>query len=108
MNYLKRKIDSFLLEWKARNHLPLLVKGARQVGKTESIIHFGKANYSSLVYVNFVEKPKFKTIVSGGYDAESIVREMTNLDASFKIVPNDTLIVFDEIQEFPDIANDKA
>ena len=104
MDYLRRKIDSFLLEWKARNHLPLLVKGARQVGKTESIIHFGKGNYSSLVYVNFVEKPKFKAIVSGGYDAESIVREMTNLDASFRFVPNDTLIVFDEIQEFPDIA----
>ncbi len=104
MDYLKRKIDSFLLDWKARIHLPLLVKGARQVGKTESIIHFGKTNYSSLVYVNFVEKPKFKTIVSGGYDAESIVRELTNLDASFRFTPNDTLIVFDEIQEFPDIA----
>jgi predicted AAA+ superfamily ATPase len=104
MDYLRRKIDSFLLDWKARIHLPLLVKGARQVGKTESIIHFGKTNYSSLVYVNFVEKPKFKTIVSGGYDAESIVRELTNLDPSFHFKPNDTLIVFDEIQEFPDIA----
>ena len=104
MDYLRRKIDSFLLDWKARIHLPLLVKGARQVGKTESIIHFGKTNYSSLVYVNFVEKPKFKTIVSGGYDAESIVRELTNLDPSFHFEPNDTLIVFDEVQEFPDIA----
>ena len=104
MTYLKRKIDSFLREWKGRDHLPLLVKGARQVGKTESIKRFGEANYESFVYVNFVEQPKFKTITGNGYDAENIVREMSNLDAGFRFVPHRTLIVFDEIQEFPDIA----
>ena len=104
MTYLKRKIDSFLREWKGRDHLPLLVKGARQVGKTESIKRFGEANYESFVYVNFVEQPKFKTITGSGYDAENIVREMSNLDAGFRFVPHRTLIVFDEIQEFPDIA----
>ena len=103
MTYLKRKIDAFLLNWKSRDHLPLLVKGARQVGKTESIKKFGKENYESLVYVNFVESPKFKTITSNGYDAENIVREMTNLDSKLRFVPHRTLIVFDEIQEFPDI-----
>lgn len=91
-------------EWKGRDHLPLLVKGARQVGKTESIKRFGEANYESVVYVNFVEQPKFKTITGSGYDAENIVREMSNLDAGFRFVPHRTLIVFDEIQEFPDIA----
>ena len=104
MNYLKRKIDLFLQEWRKRDHLPLLVKGARQVGKTESLRHFGEANYESLVYVNFVEQPKFKTITHSGYDAESVVREMSNLDAGMRFVPQRTLIVFDEIQEFPDIA----
>lgn len=103
MTYLKRKIDAFLMEWKHRDHLPLLVKGARQVGKTESILHFGRENYASLVYVNFVERPAFKTIVAGGYDAVSVVREMSNLDAGFRFVPHETLIVFDEVQEFPDI-----
>lgn len=103
MTYLKRKIDAFLVDWKHRDHLPLLVKGARQVGKTESILHFGRENYTSLVYVNFVERPAFKTIVAGGYDAVSVVREMSNLDAGFRFVPHDTLIVFDEVQEFPDI-----
>lgn len=104
MFYLKRKIDAFLRDWKGRNHLPLLVKGARQVGKTESIRQFGSANYKSFVYVNFVEQPKFKSIVKTGYDAENVVREMTNLDAGLRFIPNKTLIVFDEIQEFPDIA----
>lgn len=104
MMYLKRKIDKFLVEWKARDHLPLLVKGARQVGKTESIRHFGESAYSSYVYINFVEQPKFKTILFGGYDAESIVREISNLNGNFRFLPGDTLIVFDEIQEFPDIA----
>ena len=104
MTYLKRKADAFLSEWKERDHFPLLVKGARQVGKTETIKRFGEANYESFVYVNFVEQPKFKTIIGSGYDAESVVREMSNLDAKFRFVPYRTLIVFDEIQEFPDIA----
>lgn len=104
MTYLKRKIDAFLREWKARDHLPLLVKGARQVGKTESIKQFGEKNYESFVYVNFVEKPKFKAITGSGYDAENVIREMSNLDAGFQFVPHRTLIVFDEVQEFPDIA----
>ena len=104
MGYLKRKIDSYLLEWKTRDHLPLLVKGARQVGKTESLKHFGAENYQSLVYVNFVEQPKYKTITRYGYGAEDVVREMSNLDARLRFVPQRTLIVFDEVQEFPDIA----
>lgn len=104
MTYLKRKADTFLLEWKKRNHLPLLVKGARQVGKTETIKRFGEENYESFVYVNFVEQPKFKTIIGSGYDAENVVREMSNLNAKFRFIPHRTLIVFDEIQEFPDIA----
>ena len=104
MSYLKRKIDDFLVAWKGRDHLPLLVKGARQVGKTESIRHFGVKSYSSCVYINFVEQPKYKTIVSGGYDADGVIREISNLDGRHRFIPGDTLIVFDEIQEFPDIA----
>lgn len=104
MLYLRRKIDDFLLEWKKRDHLPLLVKGARQIGKTESVRRFGASAYASCVYLNFVEQPKYKSIVSAGYDAESVVREISNLDSRHRFVPGDTLIVFDEIQEFPDVA----
>ena len=52
--YLKRKIDTYLKEWYGTSdHKPLIVKGARQVGKTESIMQFAKANYDNIIYINF-------------------------------------------------------
>lgn len=103
--YLKRKIDEFLVQWKNnKDRLPLIVKGARQIGKTESINHFAKKYYSNIVYINFVLEPKYKTILSDGYDADSIVKNITLLDTKKKIIKDDTLLIFDEIQEYPDIA----
>ncbi|MCI5874257.1 MAG: ATP-binding protein [Clostridiales bacterium] len=103
--YLKRKIDDFLISWKKdADHLPLIVKGARQIGKTESILHFAEANYSNVININFVLETKYKTILSDGYEVESIVKNITLLDPSKKFVENDTLILFDEIQEYPDMA----
>jgi predicted AAA+ superfamily ATPase len=103
--YLKRKIDEFLVQWKNnKDRLPLIVKGARQIGKTESINHFAKKYYSNIVYINFVLEPKYKTILSDGYDADSIVKNITLLDTKKKFVKDDTLLIFDEIQEYPDIA----
>ena len=55
MLYLKRKIDAFLAEWKANpDRKPLIVKGPRQVGKTESIKRFGEMSYQSVITINFV------------------------------------------------------
>ena len=55
MKLLKRKIDSYLEAWKQNpNHKPLIIKGARQIGKTESVRAFGKANYESVLEINFV------------------------------------------------------
>lgn len=103
--YLKRKIDEFLVQWKNnKDRLPLIVKGARQIGKTESINHFAKKYYSNIVYINFVLEPKYKTILSDGYDADSIVKNITLLDTKKKFIMDDTLLIFDEIQEYPDIA----
>lgn len=103
--YLKRKIDKFLVQWKNnKDRLPLIVKGARQIGKTESINHFAKKYYSNIVYINFVLEPKYKTILSDGYDADSIVKNITLLDTKKKFIKDDTLLIFDEIQEYPDIA----
>ncbi|MFQ7774887.1 MAG: AAA family ATPase, partial [Anaerotignum faecicola] len=63
MIYLKRKIDDFLVSWKENpDRKPLIVKGPRQVGKTESINRFGNQSYSSVIYINFVEEPKYKMI----------------------------------------------
>ena len=103
--YLKRKIDEFLVQWKNnKDRLPLIVKGARQIGKTESINHFAKKYYSNIVYINFVLEPKYKTILSDGYDVDSIVKNITLLDTKKKFIKDDTLLIFDEIQEYPDIA----
>ena len=67
MLYLKRKIDAFLDAWKADpDRKPLIVKGPRQVGKTESINRFGNMNYESVIYINFVEEPKYKMITTDG------------------------------------------
>lgn len=66
--YLRRKIDDFLLAWKkSESKKPLIVKGARQIGKTASIEHFAK-NYENFVNINFSLEPKFMTICEDGYD----------------------------------------
>ena len=105
MVYFKRKIDGFLADWK-NNHSrkPLIVKGARQIGKTESILHFANENYENVVYINFALDKKYTTIVNDGYDVETVVKNITLINPSTKFIPDKTLIVFDEIQEYPDIA----
>lgn len=103
--YLKRKIDGFLMEWKAnQNRRPLIVKGPRQVGKTVSIMKFARENYQSVIYINFVEEPKYKTITEDGYSTGSLVKNISRIDPNKKFSEGNTLIFFDEIQDFPDIA----
>ena len=103
--YLKRKIDDYLREWKnKKDKLPLIVKGARQIGKTESIIHFAKENYTNIVSINFVLEQKYKTILSDGYGVDEIIKNISLIDPSKRFIQNETLIIFDELQEFPDIA----
>lgn len=105
MAYLKRKIDTFLNEWKAdADRKPLIVKGPRQVGKTESIKKFADANYESVVEINFYEEPKYKSIIGNGYSAADIIKNITLLDPSKSFIEGKTLLFFDEIQELPEIA----
>ncbi|WP_026505405.1 ATP-binding protein [Butyrivibrio sp. NC3005] len=103
--YYRRKIDDYLSNWKADPaHKPLIVKGARQIGKTESIMHFAKANYENVVYINFALEKKFSQILADGYDVASVIKNISLADPSIKFVPNKTVIIFDEIQENPDVA----
>lgn len=105
MLYLKRKIDSFLQEWyESSDHKPLLVKGPRQVGKTESILKFARETYDSVVYINFVEETKYKLICEDGYNAETIIKNISRLDPKKNFLPHKTVIFFDELQDFPEIA----
>lgn len=103
--YLRRKIDQILAEWKADpDRKPLIVKGSRQVGKTASILHFAQANYESVVEINFVRDEKYKKIIEDGYEASSIIKNISLIDPSKRFLPGKTLIFFDEITEFPEIA----
>ncbi len=105
MELLERKIDKFLIEWKQNpNRKPLIVKGARQIGKTESIRAFGRANYDSVLEMNFVLQKKFRNIFDDGYEVDQIIKNITILEPSWKIVPNKTLLFFDELQKCPNCA----
>lgn len=105
MAYLKRKIDAVLEAWKQdSDRLPLIVRGPRQVGKTESIERFAQAHYESVIEINFVEEPKYKLVIEDSYRPDDIVKNISRLDPSKRFIPGKTLLFFDELQEFPDIA----
>ena len=105
MELLKRKIDTVLLDWKANEERkPLIVKGARQIGKSMSIRAFGKKNYESVIEINFVLQKKFRVIFDDGYEFDTIVKNISLLEPSWKFIPHKTLIFFDELQKCPDCA----
>ena len=105
MEMLERKIDTYLSSWKSNpRRKPLIVKGARQVGKTESIRAFGKANYESVVEINFVLQKKFRAIFEDGYEVDTIIKNISLRDPSLKFIPHKTLLFFDELQKCPDCA----
>lgn len=103
--YLKRKIDNYLVSWKKdEERKPLIVKGARQIGKTESIRKFAEENYKNVIYINFVEEPKYKLIAEDGYNPGDIIRNISRMDPSKKFEEGETILIFDELQEFPEIS----
>ncbi len=102
MKLLRRKIDNYLKEWKSdKERMPLIVKGARQVGKTASILQFAHDNYQNVVAINFVLQQKYKAIFEEGYEVDSIIRNLTLINPSLKIEAGNTLIFFDEMQDCP-------
>ncbi|MBP5703445.1 MAG: ATP-binding protein, partial [Paludibacteraceae bacterium] len=102
---IERKIDTFLKEWKEdSNKKPLIVKGARQIGKTFSIMQFATSSYKYVVNINFALQEKFKTIFNDGFDVDSIINNITLLSPSIKIEAGNTLIFFDELQACPNCA----
>ena len=105
MQLLKRKIDGFLETWKSNDErLPLVVKGARQIGKTESIRHFAHNNYKNVIEINFVLQKQFKTIFDNGFEPDTIIRNITLLSPELEFIAGETLIFFDEMQECPNCA----
>lgn len=99
---LRRKIMSQLLEWKNKKEkMCLVIKGARQVGKTYIIDQFAKENYKNYIYINFIEKPSYKDIFKGDLDVETIIKQITVNIPNVKLIPNQTIIFLDEIQDCP-------
>ena len=102
---LERKIDRVLVEWKnSSDSLPLIVRGARQVGKTEAIEHFAKANYKHIVEINFILQPEYRDIFADGFDVDTILQNITLINPAFVLKPSETLIFFDEMQACPSSA----
>lgn len=99
---LKRKIYDVLLEWKrTKSRECLLVKGARQIGKTYIIEKFGQENYKHYIYLNFYKNPEHKEIFEGSLDAQEIYKKMSLYLNDVHFADHDTLIFLDEIQDCP-------
>lgn len=103
LSMLKRKIDQVLIDWKnKKDHNPLIVYGARQIGKTTSIREFAKNNYESFIEINFISNPEYKDAFSS-FDPDQIVNRLSLYNKDFEFIDNNTLIFFDEIQSYMDV-----
>ena len=99
MNRLRRKVDQYLIDWKNNpNKMPLIIKGARQIGKTESIENFAKNNYEHVVEINFALDKQYLNIFENGFDVDTIIKNITFINPNFEFIPGKTLIFFDELQ----------
>ena len=102
---MKRKVELYLESWKNnQDRKPLIIKGARQIGKTYSIEQFAYNNYNCVVKINFVEQKQYKSIFDQGFDIDTIVKNISLLNPDLQIVSNQTLFFFDEMQECPNCA----
>ena len=100
MTRLKRKIDEYLINWKNDiNKMPLIVKGARQIGKTDAIENFAKNNYPNVIEINFALQKQYKDIFDDGYEVDNIIKNISLKNPHLKFIPGQTLIFFDELQE---------
>lgn len=90
-----------LKKWKtSKDRKPLIIRGARQVGKTWLMKEFGKNNYEKCAYINFDDNNRMEQLFSGDFDIERIIQGL-KIESGINIEPENTLIIFDEIQETP-------
>ena len=102
---MKRDIYRLLEEWKGSvRRKPLVLNGARQVGKTYALKHFGKTSYEKMAYLNFEKDEKLKQYFDGTLDPKQLIK-ILSIHTEIEIEPLNTLLVFDEIQECPKALN---
>lgn len=97
---LKRKIETYLSEWKqSMDRKPLVIKGVRQCGKTYIVRKFAAENYENVVYMNFILEPDKKSAFMGNLDIDTIILNLSALIPGARFVSGKTCIILDEIQE---------
>ncbi|MCX7114429.1 MAG: ATP-binding protein [Gammaproteobacteria bacterium] len=102
---MKRHIFENLRQWKeSSSRKPLILKGARQVGKTYVLMKFGEQCYDNVAYLNFESSPQLYELFERGLDPHDIIKVLA-IELSSEIIPGKTLIFFDEIQECPNALN---
>lgn len=102
---LKRKIDKYLTDWKNKpDRKPLIIKGARQIGKTRSVEWFASQNYASVIEINFIEQKKYREIFNDGFEVNAILKNISLLNPELKFIPGNTIFFFDELQACPNCA----
>ncbi|MFK5039964.1 ATP-binding protein [Glaesserella parasuis] len=96
---MQRDILDKLIQWKTKpNRKPLIIQGARQVGKTWVMKHFGEQAFEQVAYINFDNNPRMKTLFSGDYDINRLILGL-KIESGVDIQADNTLLIFDEIQE---------
>lgn len=102
---MERLIIKELVKWKnSKYRKPLIIKGVRQVGKTWILKEFGKINYENVAYFNFDENSEYKQFFERTKDVKRILQNLI-LASGYNITPEKTLIIFDEIQDCPEVLN---
>lgn len=97
---LKRKIETYLADWKkSENKKPLVIKGIRQCGKTYIVRKFAKENYESVIYMNFILESDKKSAFAGNIDVDTIILNLSALIPGSRFIKGKTCIILDEIQE---------
>lgn len=100
---IKRKIYNLLCDWKNKeDKSALIIKGARQVGKSYIVRDFGKNCYENYIEINFLRNPTFKNVFKGSLDADEIFKRISAYIPRVKITPYNTLLFLDEIQVCPE------
>lgn len=97
---LKRKIETYLAEWKkSETRKPLVIKGMRQCGKTYIVRKFANENYENVVYVNFILEPDKKSAFTGNIDVDTIILNLSAMIKGSRFIEGKTCVILDEIQE---------
>lgn len=98
-----RSAINALLQWKNKdNRKPLIIMGARQVGKTWLMKEFGRTNYEKVAYISFYNNKRMDEVFQNDFDVKRIIMNL-NIEAGVAITPGDTLIILDEIQDSPKV-----